>query len=133
MSFNCCSATSSVRGGIGDSTFFFEHQIGDDRRQEIAASQAISYTLIDQKLGAGVEMKFSSESDKDTRGNPNNAFLIGPSFQWRPTRRTHLDVAPLFGVNGDAPQAELLVFFGIEFGPGSKEPEGVVPASLRGK
>jgi len=111
---------------------FFEHQIGDDRHQEIAVSQAASYTLIDQKLSAGVEMKFSSESDKDSRNDPENHLGIGPSFQWRPTRRTHLDVVPLFGIGHSSPQVELLVFFGFEFGPGSKG-EGVVPASLRGK
>jgi len=112
---------------------FFEHQIGDDRRQEVAASHAISYTLIDEKLSAGVEMKFSAGSDKDSRNDPEKSFELGPSVQWRPTRRTHLDVVPLIGVGHDAPQAELLVFFGIEFGPGSKEKEGLVPASLRGK
>jgi hypothetical protein len=112
---------------------FFEHRIGDDLRQEIAASAAISYTLVDSKLGAGAEMKFSSESDKDTRSHPENKFLFGPSLQWRPSKRTHLDLVPLFGANGDAPTCELFVFFGMEFGPGSREPEGIVPTSLRGK
>ena len=112
---------------------FFEHQVGDDRHQEIAASQALSYTLLDSKLGVGAEMKFTSESDKDIRNNPENKFLLGPSLQWRPTKRTHLNLVPLFGVNGDAPTCELLVFFGMEFGPGSREPEGLVPGSFRGK
>jgi hypothetical protein len=112
---------------------FFEHQVGDDRHQEMAASQAISYTLIDEKLSAGTEMKFSAESDKDSRNDPEKSFEIGPSFQWRPTKRTHLDVTPLFGIGHDAPQAELLIFFGVEFGPGSKGNEGLVPTSFRGK
>lgn len=112
---------------------FYEQQIGDDRIRELAASQALSYSLIDEKLGAGIEMKFSSESDKDSRANPENRFQIGPSIQWRPTRRTHFDLAPLFGIGPHGPQAELFVFCGIEFGPGSKEKEGITPASLRGK
>ncbi len=112
---------------------FYERQIGDDLTRELAASQALSYTLIDEKLSAGVEMKFSSESDEDNRNHPEDTFSIGPSFQWRPSARTHLDVVPLCGVTGDAPTLELFVFFGIEFGPGSKEREGAVPASLRGK
>ena len=112
---------------------FFEQQIGDDREREFAATYALSYTLLDQKLGAGIEMKFSFESDKDARGHPDNEFLIGPSLQWRPTSRTHFDVVPLFGANHEAPVVQLLVFFGIEFGPGSKENETVIPASLRGK
>jgi hypothetical protein len=110
---------------------YYGNQFGDDREREYAASFAISYTLIDEKLGAGVEMKFSSESDKDTRNDPQNTFLIGPSVQWRTTRRTHLDIVPLFGIGHEAPQAEVFVFFGVEFGPGSKEKEGLIPASLR--
>jgi hypothetical protein len=112
---------------------FYEQQIGDDRIREFAFSQGLSYTLIDQKLSAGVEMKFSSESDKDSRSDPENKFQIGPSFQWRPTRRTHLDIVPLFGCTSASPTAEVFIFFGFEFGKGSKEPEGVSPASLRGK
>jgi hypothetical protein len=112
---------------------FFEQQVGDDREREYAASQAVSYTLIDEKLSAGVEMKFSSGSDKDTRDDPENTFLIGPSFQWRPTRRTHLDVVPLFGVNDEAPRVQTFVFYGINFGSGSEPKEGITPASLRGQ
>ena len=112
---------------------FYESQIGDDRIREFAVSQAIGYTLIDQKLSAGIEMKFSSESDKDSRANPENRFQIGPSIQWRPTNRTHLDIAPMFGAGPHGPRAELFVFFGIEFGPGSREAEGFVPTSSRGK
>jgi hypothetical protein len=112
---------------------FFEQQIGDDRRREYAVSQAVSYTLIDEKLGVGAEMLFSSETDKDSRSDPENKFEIGPSVQWRTSSRTHLDVVPLFGTTSDSPTVELFVFFGIEFGPGSKESEGVSPASLRGK
>jgi hypothetical protein len=112
---------------------FWEQQVGDDRVREFAASQAVSYTVVDQKLDAGVEMKFRSESDKDTRNNPENWFQLGPSIQWRPTRRTHLDLVPLFGLTGHAPVCEVFLFFGFEFGPGSVEQERVNPASLRGK
>lgn len=112
---------------------FFEQQIGGDINREFAASQALSYSLVDSALSAGVEMKFSSESDKDSRSAPENSFLLGPSLQWRPSSRTHLDLVPLFGIGRDSPQAEVFVFFGIEFGPGSRESEGLIPASLRGK
>jgi hypothetical protein len=112
---------------------FYEQQVGDDREREFALSQGLSYTLVDEKLSAGVEMKISSESDKDTRDRPETKFLVGPSFQWRPTQRTHLDVVPMAGMGHESPFAEVFVFFGIEFGPGSKEKEIVSPASLRGK
>src|SRR5262249_24779822 len=112
---------------------FFENQIGDDREREYAVSQGLSYTLIDERFSAGVEMKFSSESDKDTRSSPENKFLIGQSLQWRPTERTQLDVVPLVGVNDEAPEVELFVFFGFDFGSGSKRDAELRPASLRGK
>jgi hypothetical protein len=112
---------------------FYEQQIGDDREREFAMSQALSYTLIDQKLSAGVEAKISSESDKDSRSQPQTKFLVGPSFQWRPTKRTHLDVVPMAGFGHESPYAEVFVFFGFDFGRGSNEKEGLEPASLRGK
>jgi len=111
---------------------FYEQQISDDRETEYAGSLALSYTLRDGKLGAGIEMKLSDETDKDDR-HAHLGFLIGPSVQWRPTKRTHLDIAPLFGATGSAPAAELFIFFGIDFGPGSELAEGITPASLRNK
>lgn len=111
---------------------FYEHQIGGDREIEYAGSLALSYTLLDEKLGAGFEMKLSDENDKDDR-KAHLSFLIGPSVQWRPTKRTHLDIAPLFGVTGSAPAAEVFLFFGIEFGSGSKPAEGIESISLHNK
>jgi hypothetical protein len=111
---------------------FYEQQVGSGRETEYAVSQALSYTLVDDKLGLGIEMKLDDETDKDDR-NPHFELLIGPSVQWRPTSRTHLDVVPLFGVTGRAPQVQTFVFFGIDFGPGSEPAEGITPASLRNK
>ena len=113
--------------------FNWEQQVHDDLEREFAASQAITYTLIDTKLSAGVEMLFKSESDKDTRDHPEDQFLIGPSFQWRPCKRVHMDVAPLFGVTGHAPLVQLFVFFGFDFGKGSREDDAVSPASMRAR
>jgi hypothetical protein len=65
-----------------------------------------------------------------------HAFLnqeVGPSLQWRPTPRTHLNAECLFGVTVWAPYVETFVFFGVDFGPGSEPSEGVTPASLHMK
>lgn len=121
---------SHVHWGVN---FFYEQQVGDDREREFAAATGISYTIIDEKLSAGVEAKFSSESDSGSRDNPQNTLEIGPSFQWRPTKKTHLDFVPLFGVTGHAPAADLFLFFGFDFGRGSSENDAVAPASLRNK
>ena len=111
---------------------FYEQQIGDDRERELAVSQALSYTLIDEKLGVGIEAKLTDETDKPDR-HSHLEMLVGPSVQWRPTPRTHLDVVPLFGVTGRSPRIESFIFFGIDFGPGSERNEGITPASLRNK
>ena len=110
---------------------FYEQQVGDDREREYAGSLALSYTLIDEKLGVGFESKFTDEGDKDQH-NPEWSIIIGPSLQWRPTSRTHLDVAPLFGVTGRSRHVETFVFFGIDFGRGS-ERESLQPVSLRNR
>jgi hypothetical protein len=113
------------------SNLFYEQQVGTDRERELDATLAISYSLIDEKLGIGTEMKLTDETDKDDRVS-HLQFQIGPSLQWRPTPRTHLDLVPLLGTTGPSPRVEAFLFFGIDFGPGS-EHEGVEPASLRNK
>jgi hypothetical protein len=115
--------------------FFFEQQIGDDQVREKAVSQAFGYSLIEGKLSIGAEMKYSEESDKDSRGSPERRFAIGPSVQWRPTPRTHVDLVPLWGTTEAAARWEVFLFFGFEFGSGSErgDAERLNPASLRGK
>jgi hypothetical protein len=109
---------------------FYEQQVGDDREREYAGSVALSYTVIDEKLGVGIESKLKDEGDKDQH-NPELSLIVGPSIQWRPTARTHLDVAPLFGVTGRAAHVETFIFFGFDFGPGSERSETLSPVSLR--
>jgi hypothetical protein len=114
------------------SNLFYEQKVGTDRQRELDATLAISYTLIDEKLSLGAEMKLTDETDKDDRVS-HLQFQVGPSLQWRPTPRTHLDLVPLFGTTGMSPFLETFVFFGIDFGPGSERNEAVTPASLRNR
>lgn len=87
----------------------FEQEVGGERAREIAFSQGVSYTLIDQRLSAGVEMQFKHETERTTRNNPEIKFQIGPSVQWRPASRWHIDLVPLFGVTQDSPRVEAFV------------------------
>jgi hypothetical protein len=109
----------------------YEQEVGGSRTTEWAVSQGISYTLIDQKLSAGVEMVFKHESEDGNRHDPEIGFLIGPSLQWRPRSNMHLDVAPLVGVLRDSPRVEAYIVFGIDFGGVSDRPSA--PTSTRGK
>ena len=112
---------------------FYEQAVNGDRRTEYAVSAAISYSLIDEKVGIGLESRFDTENDRfDRTTHPN--VEVGPSMQWRPTPRTHLNLETLFGVTGlYSPHVETFLFFGIDFGPGSEPNEGVRPVSLQTK
>lgn len=114
------------------SDLFYEQQVGTDREREFAATLAVSDSVIDETLGIGFEMKFTDETDKDDRVS-HLQFQVGPSLQWRPTPRTHLDIVPLLGVTGLSPRVETFIFFGIDFGPGSERSEVLTPASLRNR
>jgi hypothetical protein len=107
----------------------YEQEVGGSRSTELALSQGLSYAWIDQKLSAGVEMKFVHETADGSRGDPEIKFLIGPSIQWRPTRHSHLDLVPLIGTTSDSPHVEAYVVFGIDIGAG--DDRGYTPTSLK--
>lgn len=112
---------------------FYEQETGGPRATELGFSQALSYSAIDSKLSVGVEMKFEHVTEKGSRGRPAIEFLIGPSIQWRPTPRTHLDLAPLFGATVDSPRVEAFIVFGIELGSGGGSNAITAPVSARAR
>lgn len=109
----------------------YEQEVGGGRATEWAASQGISYTLLDEKLSIGVEMKYVNESEEGSRSDAENKFLIGPSVQWRPTLRSHVDIVPLFGATDDSPHVEAFVILGFDFGAGKEPSAPLAPASTR--
>jgi hypothetical protein len=111
----------------------FEREVSGSRETEIAASQAISYTLIDRTLSAGIEMQVERVSGPALNGKPEVEFLLGPSVQWRPIPRVHIDLVPLFGLTEDSPRVESFVIIGIDLGPSSNQPEVHAPASLKSR
>ena len=108
---------------------FHEQQVGGDREWETGFSQALSYAILDEYLKAGIEMEFIRRTDTDTRSCPEYEFDIGPSFTWKPSRRTRLDFAPLFGTTRDSPVANIFAVFSFYFGSGEEEMEGLQPVS----
>jgi hypothetical protein len=109
----------------------YEQEVGGGRATEIGASLALSYTVIDSKLSAGLELKIESETERGARSNAPLEIDLGPSLQWRPTEHAHLDVAPLVGLTSDSPHVELWVVIGFDFGPGNKS--GPAPVSLQSR
>lgn len=99
----------------------YEQEVGATRTTEYALSQGIGYTLLDEKLSLGMEIKLESETEAGKRGPAPCEVDIGPSLQWRPTRNTHLDLVPLVGVTSDSPHLETWIVFGVDFGPGNEQ------------
>ena len=108
---------------------FFEQETGGRRATEWGISQAVSYSALDSKFSVGVETNFEHTTERGSRGRPEIEFLIGPSLQWRPTRRTHLDFVPLFGATKDSPRVEAFVVFGVQLGGGAESKEIASPRS----
>ena len=114
--------------------FFYERQLGGGEEVEMGFSQAFSYTVCDPSFSLGVEMKLEHVTEKGARDDPEIEFLLGPTIQWRPTRTTHIDIAPLFGLTDDSPDAQIYVVFGIDLFPGtSHAPSASLPTSSRAR
>ncbi len=114
--------------------WFFEQEIGFDRGREwgFAQSAMIPIWLDHERLKTGVEMQYRNFTDKDTRGDPLNSFVVGPTIAWKPSANTRLDVSSLFGCTDDSPRAQVFVVFSMVFGPGA-ETGAEAPASTRNR
>ena len=112
---------------------FIEQEVEGDRGREIGFAQSIMVPLDQHEhFKAGVEMLFRSFTDKDTRDDAQNSFVIGPSIAWKPSRWSRLDIAPLFGVNDVSPHAQVFVVFSMLFG-GPSSGEAEAPVSTRNR
>ena len=108
---------------------FYEQEVSGGRGSEAGFAQAVSYTVKDEKLAVGLEMKFERRSAPNLEGKPAVEFDLGPSVQWRITPRMHLDLVPLFGLTQDSPRVEAWIVFGFDFGSGGNHNEGRGPTS----
>ncbi len=63
----------------------------------------------------GVEAQVSFFDVHGERGTYRDETFVGPSVQYRPTPRMHLDFAPLIGVDHESPAAKILFNFAYEF------------------
>jgi hypothetical protein len=112
--------------------FICEQGLWGDCSTELAASAALGRTIIDRKLGLGIEAEYSNTTVAGSRGDPEVWFLLGPSAQWRITPKLHLDCVPLFGMTHDSPRTECWVVLGYDFGSGTGKETPVTPISTKG-
>lgn len=93
-----------------------EFELGGEKEYEYAATGGLSYAVLDSRLSVGVETIFSLADGAGSRGDfsESESLLIGPSIQLKPTPQATLNIAPLFGVTDDSPDAQILINFGYE-------------------
>ncbi len=115
---------------------FFEQEDEGDRGREwgFAQSALIPVLLSHERLKLGLEMQYRNFTDKDSRDQPSQGFVIGPTVAFKPTRNIRFDVSPLFGVTFDAPRVQAFAVLSYTFGPGGQEGhEAEEPASTRNR
>lgn len=93
----------------------FEHETGGAQENSYELTGGLSYTVADEKFSIGVESKLAFVNSKPHRGDTATELLLGPSLQYRPVKRAHIDLVPLIGITDDAPQAKVFFLFGWEF------------------
>jgi hypothetical protein len=96
------------------------HEASASRQTSREWTTGLSYTVKDTKVGLGVETQLAFVNELEAgsqtaRTGLRRECLIGPSLQIRPLPRMHIDIAPLFGVNRDAPRARMFAGLGWEF------------------
>jgi hypothetical protein len=97
------------------SNLVFEHATGALQENSYEWTGGVSKTIEDQRFSLGAEFKLALADDKTNRGDYATELLVGPSVQFRPLPKAHIDFAPLFGVTDDSPQVKFYIVFGWEF------------------
>jgi hypothetical protein len=114
---------------------FFEKENTGDRGREIGFSQSIMTPIVlpNEQLKVGVEMEYKDFSVKDTRGNADNIFVIGPTAAYRTSTNTRFEVSSLFGCTNDSPHVQVFGVFSWLLGPPGPGEHGEVPVSTRNR
>jgi hypothetical protein len=100
--------------------FVYERELGrhSERTEELKVAGGLSYTIVDQKLGIGpaFEVAYEAEYSGGTaRGGRSREVLVGPSLQFRPIPKAHINIEPLWGLTGESKRAKVFIIFGWDF------------------
>jgi hypothetical protein len=110
---------------------FHEFEMGGELERETGFNQALVYSIRDEYLKVGLETQFIFRTDAEPQSKPEYEFDIGPSFTWKPSALTRLDVAALFGTTSDSPVLSIYAVFSIAFGDDGNKGESVAPVSTQ--
>jgi len=92
-------------------------QPSERRTEEVKATASLSRTIVDEvfSVGATGAVAYESEHVSGSAGEHSTEVLLGPSLQWVPHPRAHLDLELLFGLTGESKAAKIFVVFGWRF------------------
>jgi len=93
----------------------FEHELGGALENEHELTLGLSHTLADQRFSLGAELKATLVNEHADRDEFAEELHVGPSIQYRPSARMHMDLATLVGIGHDSKEAEAFVVIGYEF------------------
>lgn len=93
----------------------YQRDMGGDNANTYETTAGLSYTLLDNRFDLGAEFKLQMDEYHGTRGQFHDHVFIGPSLQYRPIPRMHLDVVPLIGLSHESEALELYLVLGWEF------------------
>ena len=95
--------------------FVWEQETGGERECVLEITNALSYSLFDEKFSVGLEAKSEIANVAGARDHWENNIRIGPSIQYRPLKRMHIDFASIFGVTKESRLADVFLIIGFEF------------------
>lgn len=92
----------------------YEKEISGSAECEREITAAVSKTITDEKFSLGAEVKANTITAKHVSGEEHELY-VGPSMQWKPSQRWHVDFAPLVGIGGDSNSMQIWFIAGFEF------------------
>lgn len=95
--------------------FVWEQETSGEKETVLEITNAISYSMFDEKFSLGIEAKSEIANVAGARDEWSNNVRIGPSIQYRPNHRVHLDFASIFGVTTESRLADVFLVVGFEF------------------
>ena len=92
-----------------------ELELGGGREYEYEITAGLSHTVIDSRIGLGLETRCAVANVAADRAHFQENLRVGPSLQLRPLPQMTINVAPLVGLTADSDDAQLFVNVGWEF------------------
>jgi len=89
-----------------------ETELSQMQTHEYAITLGTSRAVIRNTLAVGVEAKAEYSDVTGSRGTFNKEYYAGPSIQWKPEPKSHIDFTPYIGLNNVSHTSEVFFIFG---------------------